>query len=142
MKLIVAVMFLFFAAGCSGTTHTPAYPCPALAIGELLIYPINGATDVQDAGNIIIVGNDAFASPWATLTLTPASGGAPTVSTQIVAVPSPVPDPHATFTPGSATAFHIPALAPQTTYRVDASYPQTPSPCGSDLAPAGSFTTQ
>ena len=137
MKCIFSALLLCFAAGCSNTNRY-GVACPAIAVAEYLVYPVRGSTDIPDAAATIIVGN--FRKPWTSLTLTPTLG-LPVVSTQIVGLPNPVPNPHASFVPTSATAFHIPRLASKSTYTVDASYSQTGF-CPIVFAPAGSFTTK
>jgi hypothetical protein len=135
---------LCFLTGCSGTSTAPGVACPAIAVELFVIYPKSGATNVVDAQNVVVVAG----TPWASVTLKPTSGPS-TVSSQTVALPSPLPEPNATPVPASpaasgpiGTAFRIPSLAPATTYAVTATATTDSSTCRPLVESSSSFTTK
>jgi hypothetical protein len=115
-------------------TSTPTF-CPVYdPVPEGLLSPANGATNISPAIGVIVV----YGTPIVSLTLTPPSGAAIETST-IVPPPSGI-----TATPyGPPIGFHIPALAPGTTYQITAHYLPNPqfANCPSPAFGLGSFTT-
>jgi hypothetical protein len=104
-------------------------------LSAVLAYPAGGSKNIVDSQNVVVVSGTL----WTSLTLTPKSGTA-IVSTKIVPVPNPLPEPNTTGL-SPETAFRIPALALGTTYAVSAAFGQT-GPCPIPISPAGSFATQ
>ena len=111
-----------------------------------LVYPINGATAVPDApGTLVFTFEAGPTLQNARAVLTPGSGP-PVVSGPQGPVPSPLPTPNASPTPGQRlVAFAISPLAAATTYQVsfDGTYTTTGF-CGGTfpIVGTGGFTTQ
>lgn len=101
-----------------------------------MLRPANGATGVAD-GKFTLV----LAAPYGTSTqLVATSGKAMTLASTTLARPpsgaSPMPGRH-------IAAYAVPALAPATTYTVQAYFAPTTSPaCAAGTVKLGSFTTQ
>jgi hypothetical protein len=111
------------------------------------IYPIDNATAVPDAVNVVVLQQNVPSNllSGVQLQLTPVSSVSPLPPATPGPAPSPIPTPNTALTPGAPVlGFGVSVLAPATTYRMEirGSY-NGGNVCGPlSIAPAGYFTTQ
>lgn len=127
----LAVLALAGCGGGSAALSSETAGCAALFVNAM-VYPTNGATNVPDSFTLVLAQNFPGG-----IRLQPDGGalGAPLPSAPI---PSPLPTPHSSLTPG--VAFASGALQPKTRYSVVVQS-QTCEPAARPAA-ISSFTTE
>ena len=118
LALSSAVALVVGFSSCAPVAHSACQLVPALGMAS--VYPVNGATAVPDSPGMIVFAQgvpQAVLSGNVRLVLTPGSGS-PIYGTR-GQVPSPLPTPNSSPSPGSTlVAFNVASLSPATTYTI------------------------